>query len=307
MKAIWLGAAGVLVASGASAAPLTAAQQSWRDAVTALATPEGCFAAAFPKAEWHRVACAAAPAVPFLPRTGARTGRTVGNGHDYAEVTASLVQAATGSFPTVTGVTRETGANGANDYSLQLNSGFMKTSGCKGGASGCQTWQQFIYASGFNAVFMQYWLINYRNPCPSGWNSFGSDCYKNSASVNAPLVPATSLGNLSVIGTASRQTDTVTFTDGSTAYRSSGRDSVVGLAQGWKKSEFNVVGDGGGSSADFNTGSSITVKIAATDGSTAAPRCAANSGTTGETNNLNLGACTKAGGATPAISFVELN
>jgi hypothetical protein len=44
-----------------------------------------------------------------------------------------------------------------------------------------------------------------------------------------------------------------------------------------------------------------------TDGSTAAPTCATNAGTTGETNNLNLRACTAAGGAHPYIAFNEGN
>jgi hypothetical protein len=65
------------------------------------------------------------------------------------------------------------------------------------------------------------------------------------------------------------------------------------------------VGDAGGSRADFNKGASITVKVAVTDGSTAAPSCIADDGTTGETNNLNLGACTAASGTSPSIQFTE--
>lgn len=47
--------------------------------------------------------------------------------------------------------------------------------------------------------------------------------------------------------------------------------------------------------------------ITATSGSTAAPTCISNDGTTGETNNLNLGPCTGTGGATPNIQFTESN
>ena len=79
---------------------------------------------------------------------------------------------------------------------------------------------------------------------------------------------------------------------GKKAYKTTGEDSVVYLSTGWKESEFNIVGDGGGSEADFNSGSSITVKSAVTNGTTNAPICASNAGTTGETNNLNLGSCT---------------
>jgi hypothetical protein len=33
----------------------------------------------------------------------------------------------------------------------------------------------------------------------------------------------------------------------------------------------------------------------------------ANSGSTGESNNLNLGCCTASGGSTPSIQFTESN
>jgi hypothetical protein len=50
------------------------------------------------------------------------------------------------------------------------------------------------------------------------------------------------------------------------------------------------------------------VSIDLTDGTKKKPVCAANSGTPGETNNLNLGACkaTKGKATTlPAVQFVE--
>jgi hypothetical protein len=48
--------------------------------------------------------------------------------------------------------------------------------------------------------------------------------------------------------------DTVVFTNGTTAYSVSGSDSVLDISQVWQQSEFNVVGDAGGSRADFNKG-----------------------------------------------------
>ena len=126
--------------------------------------------------------------------------------------------------------------------------------------------------------------------------------------VSAPDVPATQLANVKLIGSATANgNDTVTFANGNTAYSISAKDSVVKLATVWTMSEFNVVGDGSYSSANFNADSSITVKVAATNGSTAAPTCAANAGTTGETNNLNLGSCSVAGDSTPSITFPEAN
>jgi hypothetical protein len=207
------------------------------------------------------------------------------------------------------------GILGPNEYSLQLNTNFTGTTSACDGHAGCVVWQQFIYATDYEtegkaAVFMQYWLIGWGDSdCPSGFDSDGEgDCFGNSKSVAAPDVKATSLGKLSLSGAAEAGSkDTVVFTDGTTAYSVSGSDSVLDISKVWHQSEFNVVGDAGGSRADFNTPVSITVKVALTDGSTSAPTCVANAGTTGETNNLNLGKCSGKGGAKPFIEFTESN
>jgi len=227
-------------------------------------------------------------------------------------VVTSLISDGVGSFPVVTGVTKETGYGGApNTYSLQLNSQFFKTTVCNGGAnpSQCLGWQQFVYSSSEDIAFMQYWLINYGSRCPSGgWMSYQGSCYKNSREVSVPLQVISQLANLAVTGKAvSGGSDTITLTTASHAYSATGADSVTLLAHYWKGSEFNIVGDGGGSAANFNKGSHITVNIALTDGSTTAPVCKAHDGTTGETNNLNLGSCTTAGGSTPSVKFTESN
>jgi hypothetical protein len=283
-----------------------AAQANWRDNIANLAVPaEGCFMAEYPSLVWMPVGCVKAPARPFLPRSGSAGADVVGNGHDYALRVTGLLSKSVGTFPLVSGVTSETGIGGPNDYSLQLNSNFMTTAVCNG-HSGCQSWQQFIYSSGEQLVFMQYWLIGYGSPCPAGWTKFETDCYTNSRAVTAPVEAISSLQNLKITGTAVKNArDSVVLTTATLAYSTSGQDSMVDLATGWKKSEFNIVGDGDASAAVFNTGSYIRVKIVATDGSTAAPACAADSGTTGETNNLNLRACTATGGTYPSIAFVE--
>ena len=153
---------------------------------------------------------------------------------------------------------------------------------------------------------MQYWLINYGDSCPSGWIAYSPDCYKNSTAVSVPKVAISQLANLKLSGAAvSGGTDTLVFTTETEAYSTTGKDSVVDLATDWHESEFNIIGDGDGSKATFNKGASITVKIAVTDGSTAAPTCASNAGTTGETNNLTLKSCTASSGSTPSIQFVE--
>jgi len=162
---------------------------------------------------------------------------------------------------------------------------------------------------------MQDWMfIPARSRCPrsGGWTSYKTSsyngCYKNSNAVNTVLVPASQLGNLKLAGSVTKNgNDTVTFTNGTQAYAVSQADSTLDAAYVWNQSEFNIVGNGGGSAATFNSGSSVTVNLQVNDGSTNAPSCLANAGSTGETNNLNLGACSAVGGASPYIQFTESN
>jgi hypothetical protein len=310
-------AAGVLCAASLSSAQAAGDaearnQELWREAITQTELPaEGCFYASYPSLTWTRTECTVAPNIPFLPQIGA-ISQTVGDGDDYAaEITSGLITKTIGSFPQVTGVKSETGFLGANDYSLQLNSNFMNTAACDGAAdpAKCLDWQQFIYSSGYESVFMQYWLIFWENPCPSGWFSDGAgDCYTNSSAVTAPLERITDLSTFKLSGSAKKRgKDAVVFTVGKKAYSATGLDTVVDLATGWRESEFNVFGDGGGSEADFNSRSSVTVKIAVSNGTKNAPKCASHSGTTAETNNLKLAGCKGTGGTAPYIEFTESN
>jgi len=320
------------------------AQEIWRETIRQIAPPdEGCFHASFPSTHWEQVACS--EGVPLFhpsPVTAihkfamhlAGEEETAGNGTDYVAETSGLTTSATGSFPTVTGVTSETGVGvaeygdggilGANDYSLQLNTEIDtdSPSGCTQYHNvACGTWQQFVYASNYVSgsdgdIFMQYWLFfSGRQRCPSGWGNGGYSegvqaCYENSATVALPDVKASQLATVKLSGSAvSGGNDTLTFTIGTQAYSTSGKDSVLKIASTWDQSEFNVVGDAGGSEAEFNSGSSITVKIAVSSGTTNAPTCLGPSGagTTGESNNLNLGSCSADGGSTPYIQFAESN
>jgi hypothetical protein len=303
-----------------------AARDEWR-AVISHNTDlgEGCYRASYPSIVWEQVECK-----ELHPRVHPRVrkpgeGQVTGNGHDFVAESSGLTSAALGSFPTVTGVKTEKsvgvpafgdgGILGKNEYSLQLNTNFGSATAACDGHSDCIVWQQFIYATdyaveGEAAVFMQNWLINWGDSaCPSGFGSDGEgDCYGNSNYVSAPDVKPSSLGSLSVSAAAAEGgNDTVVFTDGTTAYSVSEADSTLDISNVWQESEFNVVGDAGGSRADFNKPVSITVKVALTDGSTSAPTCVANGGTTGETNNLNLGKCSTASGSSPYIEFTESN
>ena len=309
----------------------------------APAPQEGCYHAAFPSTEWEKVECAAAPAYRSA-KPNLRT-QTVGNGYDYVAQAPSgqTFSSVVGSFPTVSDVTSEKGANvpfgsgessgitGTNQYTLQVNTNIVNTAACAK-YTGCYAWQQYVLStdtpvsltssklSGKTEVFIEYWLINYGSTtsasCPSGFvnagaDSTGVDCVQNTPAtvVYSGQIPATQLASLQLSGTATAGgTDRATATYNTDAYTANVADSYTDIASKWTQAEFNVVGNAGGSRADFNKGAALTVKIAVTDSSTTAPTCVSPSsydGTTGETNNLTLGSCSATGGSAPYIEFTE--
>lgn len=321
----------------------TQALQSWHEDIKHAGPPAaGCWSVSFPGHIWQKETCGkvsayrstppvVGPAVKsnFASRSIAgKSAFNAGAGSDYSALTANLTTSAVGSFPSVKGVKSESGNYGANTYTLQLNTnisddvvqlGNTSPYCADNGYAACSTWQQFIYSTdnggGNPQAFIQNWLfIGPNDSCPAGWGSFNqgyNGCYTNSDAVAVPNVPASSLASVKLAGTATANgLDTVTFTYGTKAYAISQSDSTLEIASTWMQSEFNIVGDGSDSpAANFNKGSSLTVKLAVNDGSTNAPTCVgpANGGTTGEYNNLNLGNCSATGGATPSIQFTESN
>lgn len=319
-----------------------AAQASWRTSIKQLSPPSaGCFHASFPSLIWHKIACGPSPSYlsatpPQASSANEQASRAlgfasapnqVGNGSDYSAQTSNITFAAVGSFPAVNGVTSESGNYGPNDYSLQLNTDLnANATACANfGYAQCQVWSQFIYATSIGGngpqVFIQNWVFpsaqDYDSAgCPAGWTDAsgggGAQCYFNSQATNVPAVAATQLAEVTLSGSASSNgNDTATFTVGTDAYSASQADSTVNLSGWWSVSEFNIFGNAAGNVAQFNSGSSITVHLAVDDGTTNAPTCL-SAGTTGETNNLNLGTCTASAGSTdgatkPSIEFTESN
>ena len=290
--------------------------EDWRKGMTQAPTPHaGCFTSEYPNTEWQEVPCGTAPARPYPPARGSR-GNLVGNGNDVSAQVSGLISQAVGSFDSVSGVTSETGqVNGvggqvANTFSLQLNTNFFSNSPtCNGAAnsSNCLAWEQFVYSNS-GIAFIQYWLLNYNTTCPSGWNTFGGDCWRNgSNSVNVPTQTISNLVHLSLTGQAvSGGSDTITMSTGSQLFTAQNADSILFLAQGWQAAEFNIVGDCCGSEANFNSGSTLVVRTSVNSGgSLNAPSCLGE-GFTGETNNLNFGSPPTAQAKTlPAIVFTE--
>jgi len=282
----------------------------------------GCFKAAFPLVEWRQVSCVAPPHVPYDPRHRP-TPFTVGGNNDFAARVTGSMSAAEGSFDSVSGVTSETGQVGgqgaqvANVYTLQLNTNRFTTSVCSGSPNmNCRGWQQFVYSSGSQAIFIQYWLIQYNSACPMGWitrvlPSAPTDiyCYRNGASTaSVARQPITNLTNLRLGASANPGgNDTVTMWVGNTATAASNPGNTLNLGTGWMDAEFMIGGDGRSSQAMFNAGSTIAVRTTVHNGTRNAPTCVVE-GFTGETNNLNLVGTAAVGvGPSPAIVSQQSN
>ena len=321
-----------VIAQSADAVVNTAdsqAQALWRRGLSNNPpSPEGCFHAAYPSLVWESVGCAAGkPRVPPAPRvrtSEAGMPNVVGNGHDWVLGATGLITAALGGFLNVKNVKSEKGVGvasfggggilGPNEYTLQLNSNANATTSVCAGHSGCTVWEQYLYATdyvakGKAAVFIQYWLLDWGNSaCPKGFGKSGTSCFKNSAFAAAPDMKITQLGKLQLEGKAvPGGNDAVLFGNGTDVYSVTAKDSVLKVGLVWTQAEFNIVGNAGGSRAVFNKGVSTDVAVVVADGSTAAPHCLLNAGTTGESNNLNLGNCVTAGGANPEMEFLEAN
>ncbi|MGA7218058.1 MAG: hypothetical protein WBX38_07080 [Candidatus Sulfotelmatobacter sp.] len=235
------------------------------------------------------------------------------------------------------------GIPGPNEYTLQINSNYAYGTSACAGYSYCQSWQQYFVQTNSagapqevagsqgsakltnqTSVAIESWLLNYgvhngSDICPAPYQDYepdyygpGDDCVRNS-----PLtvmyngqIPITELASLQLSGTAvTNGKDVATATYGTEAYAATVNDSITGIAGAWNQVEFNVFGNQNGAQAVFNKGASLTLNIALDYGSTEVPTCIYPSyynGTTGETNNLNLGTtCTLAGGASPYIQFTE--
>lgn len=290
---------------------------TWRSTMSQTDTPDvGCYTAVYPDTAWKPVACGDAPNRPFmtdvmsvsLSSQAADSPETTGNGADYmaSSTGGRKIGWATGSFPAESGVTRESDGGDTNLYSLQLNTNVMKTGPCAAAAARCSTWQQFIYESGSGSVFMQFWLINWlkgHSGCPAGWARSGTGCFINSTAAHSFTFGANALHFLSVTAAVARNgNDRVTFSvddpgADTQSWAVTHTDRILSVSEGWTASEFNVFGDYNSTKAVFNAHSSLnvqnTIDYAATNG--AAPGCL-NTGTTGETNNLNRHGCNRVAG-----------
>jgi hypothetical protein len=319
----------------------TMSEQDWRTHIVQVPLPKtGCFTATYPSLQWREVACVPPPPpdVHFAPARGGPGPANVGSTSlDYAALrpptSTSFINAATGSFPSVTGVKTETDSlsGQADYYTLQLNTNhfFTKTSVsplCPTAAPPTPCWgmQQFIFENSNGKVFMEYFLsIPGATSCPSGGWTQVAPLFVGytSCTVFSPMAvyvgsqPIANLQALSLTGTATAGgLDTVYLGMGGTM-KAVNTDSILNLGAtstttadyGWRIAEFNVFGACCGSTANFNANSTIVVKTTIHYGETAAPVCWKSS-YTAETNNLTLvGAPTLGTQPSPAIEFTESN
>jgi hypothetical protein len=303
--------------------PEAAAQAIWREQIRQIEPPDhGCFHASYPNLNWEQDECHTATprAHPMRAKPTGEEPAVVGNGNDFVAYTDTLLRGVNGSF-SASGVAWEqtvggdNSVDGSNEYTLQINTNDkMYTYAC-GSNNGCTVWQQFVYATDYNtqgwaSLFMSYWLLGYGNNCPNGWQQSGNDCWINTELHEIPDIAITQLSGMQLHAMAAAGgNDEVMFCFGGVCWAVSASDSVLDISHVWNKAEFNVFGDCGGSQAEFNGGTSITVHLTMTDESTSAPTCLPNAGTTGETNNLYLvkGSCKTAGGTEPSMTFLESN
>jgi hypothetical protein len=215
------------------------------------------------------------------------------------------------------------------EYCVALTTGtttesYIRTTAC-GDYGYCHVWQQFMYSADYSdqgegALFMQYWLYNWVGACPASyWGQnpkdpkgpnilggtpfpgnppFDNACYKNSSVAAVPDISVANLGDVILSATASIGGDDIVWLEyADDSWSVSAKDSSLAsnpgldIATVWNQAEFNIVGDMNSSEATFNKGAEITVLLAIDDGSKSAPSCPKNVGTTGETNNMNLGTC----------------
>ena len=216
--------------------------------------------------------------------------------------------------------------------------------GAPNGAAGCFGWEQYLFSqtqgpapvAGQSSlpgapgttpgVFIEYWLFNWGSPCPAmpAWaptqgnppsrlwqDGGGGACVFNGPTSYVPPQTVAELPGLVMTATSSATEDTVTLSTTSGMYTYS-EPNVLSLYQSWTQAEFNVFGDCCSTETSFTSPAVLVVKTSIDDGSTNAPSCVANDGTTGETNNLTFApsatpVCCPYGGASPAIEFVESN
>jgi len=318
--------------TSSTATPHFANAVSWRGFMSKNPPPKvGCFVITYPSTTWNATKCVTAPPIPL---THSLMPSTVGGAYGdwVAESPSTLIGSSVGGFSSVTGLTSESDSSaGSNRYSLQVNTNTFSTTTSYTGGQMATGWEQFVYLNYVGCygtlctacfvsgcTYIQYWLIGHDSSCTSytappggtSWSYFAgtateaSGCYANGPAVSAPSEAATNLANMLMIGFSNYESSTYGSIDegefcvSDTCYGMGVTDQVLNLYQNWQDSEFNIFGYGGGSEANFNSGTTITITNGLTDqnGNIISPSCPSSPFSyTAEENNLNLGPCLTSG------------
>jgi hypothetical protein len=244
--------------------------------------------------------------------------QTLGAGNDLSALVTGSLTSAAGSLLQVTGVTQESDPGGQNSYSLQLNTNTYNSAALCAGQAGCIGWQQFIRDNPGNA-YIQYWLINHGSPCPANpanfvdtWHYFAGKpgqspgCFINGNQTSTAVAALQDLEGMRVTGSTSPSAQSVIFESGEEVVTAKDNGDLLAIGNQWNQAEFNIFGLCCGNLATFNTGSTIVVQIAVTNGTANAP-FSSSTGFTAETNNFNLvSPSCPIGGPAPAIVFTEV-
>lgn len=240
------------------------------------------------------------------------TNATIGNGNsDYIPTVGNgNLSGASLSFSMSSYSSESDSAKGAGWYSIQINT---NTFGCTINGKSETCWVQGVVQMApplQHASEMGFWffLLGAGYPCPApGYSLSGNNCvfsnivafpsyddpkYLASAVLQMWLTspggtPYLNLSYCGHSGCTGTQSQVLSCGSGSFTCPHLGNQ----LGQNWGSFEGNVLGYGGGSQANFNSG----IKITVTDGVTSSysPSCSKSSADNGgETNNLNLGTCT---------------
>jgi hypothetical protein len=279
---------------------------AWRAAISRTPFPkEGCFTSSYPSREWQQVPCTIPPPHNLVPAEGPSSS-TVGKRNDFsAHLSPGSISSVIGSFDSVLNVMSEDDSqNGQNAFSLQINTKPFSTPAC---SAPCQGWQQFLYVQGAG-VFIEYWLLNYGPNCPPvAWRSFQGHCVGDTAPTPVPPQAITALSQLSLWGQVSGGMDSVILWVGNQPYARASSDAVLNLQGNWTDAEFNVFGEINGSQANFNIGSTVSVRTTVNSAPSVTPNTIScvKEGFTGETNNLYLVSPCSTLPAESAIVFTE--
>lgn len=324
-------ATGTVHAPPGSAAE-TMINKEWRELMAK--TPSGsvgCHVVHYPDVTWSEVPCMDRPVRQGYhpsPRSS-RALKIVGNRTyvAYGTPAGTSLEQATGSFRSVTGLTSESDTTvpgnpgiggGPNHFTLQLNTNKFSTPQCAG-ISGCMGWLQFVFDStdAAGAYFtMENVLVGWGPTCPFGWSTDGhNNCYDEFVWGAGFIGTVAALQNWSLTGFITSTSDTVMISDGTSSWSVSQPDSVLNAFGNWNSFDFNVFGEGGGTRAVFNSGTTITVQMQAFDqalnpvpATCLLPGSSFDGSDTGETNNLNfVGSCCPiaALGGGYALEFTE--